>query len=421
MPVAYSIADQALAVGGGFLVNVALARTQTKEEYGMFVLSYSAYTLVLGLYHAAILEPYTIYGSGRYRDRLSAYTRLMVRSNAIAGTLLTGIFLLACLLLYRIAPQLMSRALSGLAFTVGVLLSGHLLRRVFYLQRQAELAARSSLVFFITVACGLWLTAKTHRLDSFTVFLILAAGWITAGAVFGRKLVLGEPTQHFVQLEPDYWREHWNYTKWVLATAVVFQFTTQGYYWLLAGFLSAREVADLRAMYLVVTPMDQIFIALGYVIIPALSANYAAKNAGRFLLLWKRLALAMVAGTGVFALAVRVLGKPLMHILYAAKYDGLASFLFVLALLPLFMGIGAATSSALIASENPKLVFFAYVCSGAATFLGGIPLVKHFGLWGAVYGMLLSGATYAAALTLIFVLGVRRQIVLAGCPVTVGP
>jgi O-antigen/teichoic acid export membrane protein len=316
---------------------------------------------------------------------------------------------------------LMSRALSGLALTVGVLLSGHLLRRVFYLQRQAALAARSSLVFFITVACGLWLTAKTHRLDGFTVFLILAAGWITASVVFGRKLVLGEPTQHFVQLEPDYWREHWNYTKWVLATAVVFQFTTQGYYWLLAGFLSAREVADLRAMYLVVTPMDQIFIALGYVIIPALSANYAAKNAGRFLLLWKRLALAMVAGTGVFALAVRVLGKPLMHILYAAKYDGLASFLFVLALLPLFMGIGAATSSALIASENPKLVFFAYVCSGAATFLGGIPLVKHFGLWGAVYGMLLSGATYAAALTLIFVLGVRRQIVLTGCAVNVGP
>src|SRR5205823_13350278 len=39
--VAYGVADQALAVGAGFLVNVALARTQTKEEYGMFALSYS--------------------------------------------------------------------------------------------------------------------------------------------------------------------------------------------------------------------------------------------------------------------------------------------------------------------------------------------------------------------------------------------
>jgi len=36
----FSIADQALFVGGTFLANVMLARTQTKEEYGMFVLSY---------------------------------------------------------------------------------------------------------------------------------------------------------------------------------------------------------------------------------------------------------------------------------------------------------------------------------------------------------------------------------------------
>src|SRR6266576_2684223 len=62
MPVAYSFADQALAVGGGFLVNVELARTQTKAEYGMFVLYYSVLTLILGIYHATFLDPFTVYG-----------------------------------------------------------------------------------------------------------------------------------------------------------------------------------------------------------------------------------------------------------------------------------------------------------------------------------------------------------------------
>src|ERR1700739_3730072 len=66
MPFAYSLADQALAVGGVFLVNVVLARTQTKEEYGTFVLSYSVFTFLFGVYNAAILEPYTVFGSGRY-------------------------------------------------------------------------------------------------------------------------------------------------------------------------------------------------------------------------------------------------------------------------------------------------------------------------------------------------------------------
>lgn len=410
MPVAYSFADQALAVGGGFLVNVALARTQTKEEYGMFALSYSVYALLLGLYHAAILEPYTIYGSGRYRERFSEYLRLMVKSNAVIGLLLTGILLLTCLLLSWMTPQLVSRALWGLALTAGILLSGHLLRRAFYLQHQAEFAAKTSLVFFVTVACGLWLAAKSGRLNSFTVFLTLAVGWITAGAAFGRKLALGKPKQAFLHIEPHYWREHWNYSKWVLATAIVFQFTTQAYYWLVAGFLSAKEVGELRAMYLLVAPMDQIFIALSFLVVPALSARYAAKDMGSFLFLWKRYALATLGVTGVFALTVRMIGKPVMHILYAGKYDGLTSFLFVLALLPVLTGVGGTINNAVIATEKPKLVFFAYMCSGAATLLGGIFLVAHFGLRGAVYGMLLSGATFTGALAVAFALRVRRQI-----------
>lgn len=80
-----SMADQALFVGGTFLANVMLARTQTKEEYGMFALCYSVFTFLSALHNAAILEPCTVYGSGRYRDRFSEYLRLMARSNAVVG------------------------------------------------------------------------------------------------------------------------------------------------------------------------------------------------------------------------------------------------------------------------------------------------------------------------------------------------
>ena len=85
MTVGYSFADQALAVGGMFLVNVMLARTRTKEEYGMFALTYSLFTFIAGVHNASILEPYTVYGSGRYRDRFPEYLRLMTRANALLG------------------------------------------------------------------------------------------------------------------------------------------------------------------------------------------------------------------------------------------------------------------------------------------------------------------------------------------------
>jgi O-antigen/teichoic acid export membrane protein len=407
-PVAYSFADQALAVGGVFLVNVVLARTQTKEEYGMFALSYSVFTFLYGLYNAAIVEPFTVYGSGRYREHFSEYLRLMARSSAVVGFLLTGVLWLACLLLRRIAPHLASQALAGLALTVGVLLSATFVRRAFYVQRQAALAAKTSLVFFLTVACGLWLAAKVHVLNSFSVFLILALGWVVAGAGFVKGLASGKPKQQFLELEPGYWREHWNYSRWSLATAFMFQFTTLGYYWLVAAFLSVKEVGELRATYLIVMPVEQVFIAISFIVLPALASHYAAKRMGSFLSLWTRNALAVAGVTGLFALGVRILGKPAMHILYAGKFDGLAPLLYMLALVPPLTGIGGTMINALNAIEKPKLVLYAYICSGAVTFLLGIPLVVNFGLRGAVYGMLLSGGTYTGALAIGFLSNIHK-------------
>jgi O-antigen/teichoic acid export membrane protein len=410
LSVLYSLTDQALAVGGGFLANVALARTQTKEEYGMFALSYSVFALLLALYHAAVLEPYTIYGSGRYREHFSEYLRLMLKTNVVVGIALTAVLLLICKVLSWVAPHLVPRALWGLAWTAAILLSGHLLRRAFYLQRQPIYAAGTSMVFFIVVGAGIWLTMTLHRVDSFTMFLVLAAAWIAAAGIFGDKLALGGGEQRFLHLEPGYWQEHWKYSKWVLATAIVFQFTTQAYYWLSAVFLSAKEVGELRAMYLLVAPMDQIFIAISFLVVPALSARYSTNNMRGFISIWKRYVLSTLLLTGGFALAVRLIGRSGMHIVYAGKYDGLAPYLFLLAFLPIFSGIGSTINNAVIATEQPKLVFYAYACSGAATLLGGIVLVRHFGLRGAVYGMLLSGSTFTAALGLAFAARFRRHL-----------
>jgi O-antigen/teichoic acid export membrane protein len=409
IPVVYSFADQALAIGGGFLVNVTLARTQTKEEYGLFALSYSLFTFLLALYYAALLEPYTVYASGRYRQRFSAYLRLMVRANVVVCVSLTLILLLSCSLLTWSAPQLLPRASVGLALTVGILLSSYFLRRIFYVQRQPAFAAQSSLVFFVVLVSGLWLLERAHRINSLTVFLASGLGWIAAGAVLGRKIHFGKPTQSFLASEPGYWAEHWKYSKWVLATAFVFQFTHQGYYWLVGGFLSASEVANLRAMYLLVGPVEQVFIALSYLIVPALSAHFAAKRMGDFLTLWKKYSLVTLAISGLYIVVVRIVGRSLVHILYAGKYDGLAPYLYLLTAVPLLFWFGSTMGHALNAVEKPHFVFWAYVTSGAVTLFIGAPLVIRLGLWGAVYGMLLSSVAYTLALMISFLIRFRHE------------
>lgn len=400
---AYSIVDQALAVGGMFLANVALARTQSKAEYGVFALSYSVFTFLTGLHDGAILEPFTVYGSGRFNKRFAEYARLLWERNAWLGLVLTTTISVIWGGLAWAKPALASPTILGLALACGVLLTAIFVRRTFYIRRRPDLAARFSVTFFTAFAILLWLAIRFRILNGFYVFLIAALAWTFAGVFLARELPgnAGINTR-FTDLEPTYWSEHWKYSRWVLVTALVFQLTNQLYYWLSAGILSVKETGDLRAMYNLVTPVDQVLIAMTFLVLPVLARRAAARGMAGVLPLWKRYCAGALLIAGGFAACVNLFGKPVMHFLYAGKFDDVAPLLGTLALLPVVMAIGNTMNAALKAVEKPKLVFYAYVCSGSATVLLGVPLAIHFGLRGIVYGMLLSATTYTGALGIAF-------------------
>jgi len=408
--VTFSVADQAFSVGGMFLVNIALARTQTKEEYGIFTLSYTLLTFLTGLHNAAILETFTIYGSGRYVDRYPEYSGLLWRANA---TLVLGltVFLLILwrVLLWAGAPGLASRSFLGMSLSCGVLLTASFARRTFYMRRQPELAARFSLIFFLACVFLLWLFVRAGRLDSFYAFVLAACAWALAGIVLFAELPASNGGEAFTASEPDYWTEHWKYSRWVFVTALVFQFTTQGYYWLAAGFLSVKDVANLRAMYNIVTPVDQIFVATAMLVLPIMSARYATRHLPGLLNLLKRYALVSFLVTAAFAIFVRIFVRPILHLFYGGRFDDMAALVAAFALFPVIMCIGNSVNAALKAMEKPNIVFWAYVASGSATILIGLPLLIHFGLRGAVYGFLLSACAYTLTLCAGFFRFVEKQ------------
>ena len=407
-PIGYSFTDQVFAVGTTFLANVILARTQTKEHYGLFALSYSVFTFLSAVHNSVIVDPYLVYGSGRYRGKFSEYFQLMIRANAVFGLALTVLVLVVCLVLHWTVPRFASPALWGLGVAVGILLSGIFIRRVFYLERKTQYAARGSFTSFVTVAISLWCAARFHVLNDFWVFVILAFGWVVAGVDLKGKLPLRNRVPNFLDSEPNYWSEHWKYSKWVLTTAFVFQLTTQGYYWIVAGFVSVKEVAELRVMQMLVTPIDQVFIALSFLAVPALAGRHSSKQIRSFLTFTKRYVLLVIGTTSLFALVVRIVGRPVMHWLYAGKFDDLVPMLYIMAYLPLIMGIGNAMCNALSAAEKPKLVTVAYMSSGAVTLSAGIWLVVRYGLRGAVFGLLLSASAYTTALVLGFLVSFCR-------------
>jgi O-antigen/teichoic acid export membrane protein len=165
-----------------------------------------------------------------------------------------------------------------------------------------------------------------------------------------------------------------------------------------------QEAGDLRAMYNVVTPIDQVFVAMALLVIPMKSHRYAVNRLAGLVPMWRSYCLVCILVTGAFAAVINAFGKPLMHILYAGKFDDIAPLVSILALLPVITGIGNTINAALKAMEKPQAAFWAYVASGATTFAAGLPLVMHFKLRGAVYGLLASAAAYTATLGAAFFL-----------------
>ena len=398
--VSFSVFDQAFAVGGMFVANVMLARVNSKEEYGIFALCYSVYTLLAGLHNALILEPYTVFGSGRYHQRFPSYSRLMWKSNAALCGALTALLLLTWTVLHWLIPKLALSAFLGMALTSGILLTAAFIRRGFYVQRKPHLAASFSASFFVTLGVLLLIAVRGFWLNSFSTFVIAAVAWVAAAIVLSRFIPGRAAGKPFEITEDLYWHEHWKYARWVVATAFVFQLMTQGYYWLVAGFLSVKDLGGLRAIYLLVMPVDQLFIAFTLLILPMMAMSYSRGDHARLISLWGKYSLLFLGITILFAIVLLKLSLPVLHLLYGGKFDELAGLLGVLALVPVVMGVGNATNAALKAIERPNAVFYAYVASGVLTFLAGIPLVIRLGLRGAVYGMLLSAGAYT--LTLVF-------------------
>ena len=401
--VGFSLADQALSSGGLFVANVALARAVSKEEYGVFALAYSGFNFLAGLHNAIILEPFTVHGAGRYQASYSEYRWHMWKSNGILSLALT-LLLTAVWFASRWKVSLFaSRSLLGLALGSAPLLTFALGRRLFYVERKVRLAAMLSFFFFVALCISLVVLRAIGILNSMTTFFVFGIGSLAGLATVMGGLPGKASRCSMHEVDPSHWKAHWGYSRWVIGTAFVFQFTNQAYYWLVAAFLSVPEVAELRAMLLIVMLIDQVFTAMGLIVLPMMAERYALRRITDLLSLGKTYLLILLAIGGTFAVIIVVFGNSILHVAYSGKFDDGAQLLRLLVALPLLMGIGSVMNLVMKAAEKPNVVLYAYLASGAATFAIGIPLMLHFGFPGAVYGLLISGGVFSAALGVGFI------------------
>ena len=406
---AYGVTDQAFSIGAIFVSNIVLARVTSEGEYGSFVLVYSIFTFLAGIHNALLLEPFTIFSSGKYRAHFEDYLQLALRINITSGIIL-AIFLLIIASAFSVYNQnIFVPSIYGLAVSILFLLSGSLFRRVFYVELDAASAALISIIFFIVVVIGLAILVKAEILTGFSLFLLLTIGWVVASPVFIWRHKFNAGSKRFLENNVYYWREHWNYARWVLATALVFQLINQGYYWIVAILLNVDDVARLKAVQNVVLPMTLLFGSITLTILPRMSLSFHQNSISGLRIIVFKMIKPMLFIAVIFFALILIFGKELLDLLYSGKYTNSIKLLFIVALNPIILCVGNMYNDALKAMEQPKWVFFAYVFGGGVTIIMGIPMVFYSGLSGAAWGTVLSSLGYMILLAYGFHYGARLK------------
>ena len=375
----WAICDNALFALTNLGVTLAVARQTTVEEYGTFALAQSI-ALFLSIFHTAfITEPVLVFGSDRYRAMLGQYLSAAVLMHALMFALIEAVLGAVILTLSSLGLTLWARAFLMVAVGCPFILLGWFLRRACYIRRAPELACMAGVIYMTALFPCMGLLSRSQQLNGLSGFALMGAAAVPASLWILTRLGARGLRPH----PPSWFRnmlgQHLRYGKWALGAGLTRWVPFHVPLIALASSGSISYSAALRALMTLLLPAVQLFQAVNTVLIPFCAGR---SRAALRPLLARAGASEMLLAVG-YSAATWLLSQPLLHVVYAGKYDSYSSYLAPLSLMLLGEAMAGVAASALQALEVPQKVFAAGL-GGALVTLAGVACLRPFGVAEAV-------------------------------------
>lgn len=375
----WAICDNALFALTNLGVTLAVARQTTVEEYGTFALAQSI-ALFLSIFHTAfITEPVLVFGSDRYRAMLGQYLSAAVLMHALMFALIEAVLGAVILTLSSLGLTLWARAFLMVAVGCPFILLGWFLRRACYIRRAPELACMAGVIYMTALFPCMGLLSRSQQLNGLSGFALMGAAAVPASLWILTRLGARGLRPH----PPSWFRnmlgQHLRYGRWALGAGLTRWVPFHVPLIALASSGSISYSAALRALMTLLLSAVQLFQAVNTVLIPFCAGR---SRAALRPLLARAGASEMLLAVG-YSAATWLLSQPLLHVVYAGKYDSYSSYLAPLSLMLLGEAMAGVAASALQALEVPQKVFAAGL-GGALVTLAGVACLRPFGVAEAV-------------------------------------
>jgi O-antigen/teichoic acid export membrane protein len=396
--------DQGVFAGSNFVMSVLLARWLPAEQYGAYAVAFSVFLFLLTFHQSLLLEPMLVFGSGVYRNGLRGYMRALL----IAHSVMSLVFFIGLLVGAGVTAKLgqgngLPGALVGVAFMTPTVLLFWLAKRTFYLKLSPAPSAAAAVLYCILTMGGLALVYKyNHELSALTVFLLMAFGGLGSSLVLLAYLHKHLPHTEDGPTVGDAWRRHWRYGRWALGANAMMWIPINAFYPLLSKFSGLAQAGELKALMNFAAPMLQACAALHTLMIPYASRVLSTRGNSGVNVLLKRMTLLCVACAVPYWIVLLLFQGPAFRALYSGRYTEVAYLMPIVGMASIAGSAFFGPSIVLRSLEAPGLIFGAVTISSVVSVVVGIPLMRFWGVSGAVWSIVLSETlAFVAAVILL--------------------
>ncbi len=343
-------------------------------------------------------EPLLVFGSGKYKDRLSEYMGALLYGHAGFAVVGSLVLLLAGAGFALSGSRSLSAVMLSLALAEPFILLLWLMRRACYAHLEPRLAASGGAWYMALMLAGAWVLYSREWLSASSALGVMAVSSLAVSLWLVVRLGVRWPSLREGGLTRDAFLDHWRYGRWSVGNQALNWVPMNIFYLVLPLFGGLAAGAAFKALMNLIMPMLQAVWALSILLLPTL---VRARDEGRANL-ESRLRIALipfVVGPAVYWLLLGLFHQPLVSLLYDGRYEGFAVLLWILGLSPIVASVKQVLSQSLRALERPDWLFAAYALSAGVAVTFGTGLVYFFGIVGAGIALVVcQGVTAALAL-----------------------
>lgn len=388
-----SVVDQAVVSGSNFLTGVLLGRYVLPEEYGIFVIAWTTLVIALSLQNALICTPMSVIGAQKTGVESDTYWGSLLIGQLLFGGVICVSFLIAGLIMQgtSIIPLSMPSFVALIMvmfFACFFFLCQEFFRRLLIFRLNLRETLLNDVITNTIRLGGLTTLLYAGLLNTVHSLLVIAIAFFI-GTALGYRSLKDIILISWAKLRSNL-LESWYFGKWVLAEMLPSIITAQGYTYLTALFVGAKETGALFAAQNVLNVTNIFILSFTNFITPIAAQRYEAggnKALNKLIMGVGLLSAIPIIG---FYLLMMAFAEEILVFVYRENYAGYGMLLIACSVYFIFSYFNRILQIVLYAKRKPDIGFRAKAASLVVMALCAYPLLKYYGVYGAAAGTAIS-------------------------------